>query len=227
MRAVVLSGGILHDFAATSAALHDILAGARYQVRVTEDVEACLERLDDVDLLVVNCMRWCTHDDFYPDRRPDWHLRLGAPAREGLQRFLAGAGGVLALHTASICFDDVPEWRQALGARWVWGRSGHPPRGQAHVEVHSDGHPVVSGVVPFDVHDEVYSWLDVAADVEPLAWSRHSGVDHPLVWARQQARGGARIVYDALGHGPESYRVDAHRRMVSQAAAWLTERSAG
>jgi type 1 glutamine amidotransferase len=221
-RAVILSGGILHDFAATSAAVRDVLADAGFEVTISADVEGALERLGDVDLLVVNCMKWCTHEEFHPERRPEWHLRLRDSARDGLLGFLGRGGGVLALHTASISFDDLPAWRHALGARWVWGRTTHPPRGATHVVVRTDAHPVVAGLTSFDIHDEVYSWLDVAPDVVPLAWSRHSDVDHPLVWAREVGDG-ARIVYDALGHGPESYASDTHRRLVRNAAKWLTE----
>jgi type 1 glutamine amidotransferase len=222
MRAVILSGGILHDFAATSGAVRDLLTDAGFEVTIDADVEAALERLAEVDLLVVNCMKWCTHEEFHPELRSEWLLRLRGRAREGLLGFLARGGGVLALHTASISFDDLPEWRHALGAHWVWGRTTHPPRGGTHVVVRTDAHPVVSGLSSFDVHDEVYSWLDVAADVEPLAWSRHSGADHPLVWAREMGDGG-RIVYDALGHGPESYESDTHRMLVRNAARWVTE----
>jgi len=55
-----------------------------------------------------------------------------APALAGLLRDAAiestitqdieGGGGLLALHTAVICFDDWAGWKALLGGQWRWGR---------------------------------------------------------------------------------------------------------
>ncbi len=89
----------------------------------------------------------------------------------------------------------------------------------ARIEVDTDAHPVVNGIVDFEVHDERYSWLRVAPQVRGLAWHEHDGVRHPLLWTHHY--GGALVVYDALGHDERSYQSAARRSLVSRAARWL------
>ncbi len=211
--AVVLSGGTFHDFEATSGALVHLLDGCGVRASVETDVDTALAGLD-AGLLVVNCLRRNDIDS------AESHVDLSGDAVAGLERHLAAGRPVLAVHTASISFDDVPAWTRALGGTWVQGRSGHPPIGTVRIDVRTDAHPVVAGLAGFDVHDEVYSWLDVAPDVVPLATSRHGEIDHPLVWIRELP-GGSRLVHDALGHGPESYDVPAHQQLLRQAVGWL------
>ena len=127
---------------------------------------------------------------------------------------------MLALHAATICFDDWPEWKALVGGRWAWGTSSHPPFGHFDVTVHPDRHEIV-GAAPrsFQTEDEAYGFLDLADDIVPLATATHGGVTHPLIWARSVGRG--RVVHDALGHSVEGYRVPAHRDIVSAAIRWL------
>lgn len=220
--AMILSGGVAHDFPATSAALTGVLAEAGFGARTRTDINAALTELADpdagVDLLVVNCMRWHRPTAQWQAQRAQWWLALDQRARAGMLDHLRAGRGVLAMHTASICFDDWPRWAGLLGGRWVRGRSTHPPIGPARVAVRTDAHPVVAGVTDFEVYDEIYSYLDVDPRVRALATCDHGGATHPLVWARED--GGARVVYDALGHGPESYTSPTHRRLIAQAARW-------
>ena len=129
------------------------------------------------------------------------------------------------MHTASLCFDDWPQWGWALGGAWVWGRSAHPPIGP-EVSVGVVGsHPVVDGLADFRVVDEVYADLALQPDVEGLLAAPHPGTEaplHPLLWAREH--GGGRVVYDALGHHPPSYEVAEHREVVRRAIRWVTGR---
>ena len=219
--AVVLSGGVAHDFPATSARVAELLAGAGFAPQVTEDVDAVLAGLSPDGrgpLVVLDMLRWTMTAGRYADQRERWGLSLSAAARAGLDAHVRGGGGLLALHGASICFDDWPGWADLLGATWRWGASGHPPLGPVRVAVLTGTHPVVEGVGDFDVVDEVYSSLDVADDVRPLMTAAPEGVAQPLLWARTVGRG--RVVYDALGHHPPSYDVADHVRIVQRAARW-------
>jgi uncharacterized protein len=59
--------------------------------------------------------------------------------------------------------------------------------------------------------------------IEGLLHATPPGVDlpaQPLLWAREF--GGGRVVYDALGHQPESYAVPGHREIVRRAIRWTT-----
>ena len=221
-RAVIVSGGVAHDFPATSAELVRVLAEAGLRATVEEDVEAVLAGLDaggDRPLLVVNLLRWTMQVERYAHLRDEWSISLSADARAGLLGHVRSGGGLLAMHGASICFDDWPAWRELLGGVWRWDRSSHPPLAEpVPVAVATDRHPIVAGVGDFEIVDEVYGFLDRTDDVVGLMSSPHGGTDHPLLWARTVQ--GGRVVYDALGHHVPSYAVPEHRRIVRRAARW-------
>ncbi|NWJ72633.1 ThuA domain-containing protein [Pseudonocardia sp. ICBG1122] len=229
MHAVVLSGGLTHDFPATTACLHEILEAAGYTVEVhtgVSGVDSALAALPGAALLVVNALRWTMCCDGTPDRyRALAPVEAASPsprARDALGRHLATGGGVLGMHTAALCFDDWPGWSEALGGRWEWGHSHHPPLGPGiRVRVGS-GHPLVDGVDDFTIVDEVYSDLRLGPYVSGLAVADTPGTHdpQPLLWAREH--GGGRVVYDALGHHPASYAVAGHREIVTRAVRWTT-----
>jgi type 1 glutamine amidotransferase len=220
--AVIVSGGVAHDFPATSAELVRVLGEAGVAATVTDDVEAALiglRRSRARPLLVLNLLRWTMQVERYAHLRDEWSISLSADAREALTGHVREGGGLLALHGASICFDDWPQWRDLLGGVWRWETSSHPPlSGPVDVRVVPDGHPVVAGVPDFRITDEVYGFLDRTEDVTGLLFSQHGGAEHPLLWARGVGRG--RVVYDALGHHVPSYQVPEHRLIVRRAALW-------
>ena len=227
MRAVVLSGGLTHDFPATTSCLAGLLGEQGLEADVHTDVEAAFRALPGAGLLVVNALRWTMTGPGTPDRYRRQAAAEGvspsAAARAALAAHLRGGGGLLGLHTASICFDDWPEWGDALGGAWVWGRSIHPPLGPP-VEVAVTGrHPLVDGVDGFSIVDEVYGGLDLRAGVTGLLAAVQPGAGpeeppQPLLWAREH--GGGRVVYDALGHHPASYQVPGHAEIVRRAIRW-------
>ena len=221
--AVIVSGGVAHDFPATSAELVRVLAEAGLRATVETDVESVLGGLGPTagqrPLVVLNLLRWTMQVERYAHLRDEWSISLSEPARTGLLEHVRSGGGLLAMHGASICFDDWPEWRELLGGVWRWEGSSHPPLdGAVRVTVATDRHPIVAGLDDFDVVDEVYGFLDRTDDVVGLMYSPHGGTDHPLLWARTVGAG--RVVYDALGHHVPSYAVPEHRRIVQRAARW-------
>ncbi len=229
MRAVVLSGGLTHDFPATTARLAGLLAEQGVPAEVHTDVDAAFGALPGAALLVVNALRWTMTGPGVPERYRDLAQQEGAspsPAgRDALAAHLAGGGGLLGMHTASICFDDWPGWGDALGGAWVWGRSHHPAIGPGVAVSVTAEHPLVSGLDDFTVVDEVYSDLALRGGVEGLLAAPHPGADeprYPLLWAHEH--GGGRVVYDALGHHPPSYDVPEHAEVVRRAIRWTTGR---
>jgi type 1 glutamine amidotransferase len=142
-------------------------------------------------------------------------------ARAAIARHVRGGGGLLALHTASICFDDWPGWGEVLGARWRWGQSFHPPPQQAQVHVADAEHPICAGVTDFELEDEVFHDLEHTDDNHALlsASAGSDGRPQPVLWARRHGAG--RVVYDALGHTVSSLQHPCHRRLLRQATQWL------
>lgn len=230
MRIVLLSGGLTHDFPATTGCLVDLLEPLGFAVEVHTGVDAvdtAMLALPTADLLVVNALRWTMTGPGVPERYRAQAAAEGASpspaARDAFASYLANGGGLLGMHTAALCFDDWPEWGAALGGAWVWGRSQHPPLGPA-VDIRvADRHELVEGLSDFSLVDEVYGDLSLAEDVRALLDAPQPGSDGaptPLLWAREH--GGGRVVYDALGHHPPSYAVPEHAEIVRRAALWAT-----
>ena len=219
---LIITGGIFHPFLESSAALADALAESGIESETTIDMDAGLQSLREgrYDMLTVNALRWgmMTADKYEP-YRAEWAYRMPEASRVALTEFVADGGGLLGVHTASICFDDWPGWQQLLGGQWVWGRSHHPPLGEVNARPTSAGHPVTVGIEPFTVTDEVYHALALESDVVGLLEADTGEGPQPLVWARDVGQG--RVVYDALGHDAASIREPQHRRLLKQAAAWL------
>src|SRR3954452_599174 len=171
--AVIVSGGVAHDFPATSAALARVLEEAGVTATVEQDVEAALTGLQPPagprPLLVLNLLRWRMQVERYAHLRDEWAISLSQRARVALTEHVRSGGGLLALHGASICFDDWPEWRGLLGGGGRGGGSSHPPlSGPVDIRVASAAHPIVAGVPDFRIVDEVYGWLDRTDDVTGL-----------------------------------------------------------
>lgn len=227
-RHLLLTGGPGHPFATTSRLLVALLDGHGIDTTVvTEPTEvvAALRAAEEgdgepVDLLTVAALRWRMGQDAYAAERDEHGVELAPADLAVVDRYVRRGGGLLALHTAVICFDADPTWHALVGASWHWGRSSHPPLGPIEVtptEVGRD-HPLTHGIGPFVLEDEAYGFLDEVDDLDPLLVSTHGGRAHPLLWARQVGDG--RVVTDLLGHGPASFEDPTHREVLARAATW-------
>lgn len=228
-KVVVLAGGSphAHDFAATGAALAELATLAGHDVTVSDDPDATAAALSDgVDALVVDGLWWRMEGAVYDPWRERHAYSPPTETRRALLAFVEGGGGLLAVHTTSICFDDWPEWGDVVGGAWQWGVSSHPPVGPATVRV-SSSHPIVAGLPEqISLEDEVYGDLAIREGVEVHATARRTPDDdeQPLVWTHRFGAG--RVVYDGLGHDAASIRQRDHARLLTQALAWITGEAA-
>jgi uncharacterized protein len=211
-KVLILSGGgrwadPWHPFAATSARLAAIAERLGLTVEIAEELEDRLADLSGVDVVVTNAADGpvtAAHD----------------AAIAGMRAFLARGGGVLAMHVGASTVIGWPEWEGVTGMRWVEGVSMHPPLGPSHVLVRPERHAIAAPLHDFDLVDERYCGLRLAADVVPFLSHEHEGTEQPLAWTRRY--GSARIAVDALGHGVESFDSAEHHELVRRSFQWLT-----
>lgn len=221
---LIISGGIFHRYAESSQAVQEVLNDIGVDSQITEDVDAGIAALarGEYHMVTVNALRWgmMTADKYEPFRA-DWAYQMPQTSRDGLTRFIESGGALFGLHTASICFDDWPEWGKILGGQWRWGCSHHPPLGLVTVRPTSIRHEVSNGLSEFELNDEIYHDLALESDVIPLLEGECPAGKgpQPVVWAREFGRG--RVVYDALGHDAASVNHVQHRQLLQQAARWL------
>lgn len=228
---LLISGGPGHDFAASSAALADVLVPAGITSVITEDPRAAIARLEapngGIDMVTVNALRWRMEIERYRDARRSWAFELTDHEAATLDGFVRRGGALLAAHTAVICFDAEPRWAALLGATWDWDRSSHPALGTARIEPTEAGrhHPITAGVAAFSTTDEVYRSLRHHDAIEPLLTSTQDGVAHPVLWARTLGNG--RVVTDLLGHDAAAMAHTDHAHVLRQSARWLLDTTPG
>jgi hypothetical protein len=230
-RNLLLSGGPSHDFASVAAALSGVIADAGIVTTVVDEPAAAIARLRDGEagrgprfaLMTVHALHWRMEQARYSHLRDSMAWSLSPDDAAVIDRFVRSGGGLLALHTAVICFDADPVWHALCGAAWDWETSSHPPIGKVPVTVTEAGrrHCITAGSADFEVVDEAYRGLRLVDGVTPLA--RAADDDRvPLLWAREIDAG--RVVTDVLGHGVESLDLPAHRAILVRAAAWAARR---
>ena len=225
-RVLLLTGGSphAHDFSAIGDALEGLLVERGHEVARAghPDEAADVLRAGRTDVLVVHGLWWQMRGEAYDPWRE--HAYSTPPStRDALGGFVRSGGGLVALHTAPICFDDWAGWGDVVGGSWQWGTSSHPPLGAVSAQIVAD-HPVVVGVTPMiELVDEVYGDLDLREEIEPLAIARRTedDADQPVVWAHQWGDG--RVVFDGFGHDVASIVHTDNARTILQAIDWVAE----
>jgi type 1 glutamine amidotransferase len=231
-QAIIFTGGINHPFDSAAPALAEVLQDAGLQPRISYEIAeviAALQR-EPSALLVIYALRWSMtqHEKYLPDR-PRWAFSMPLEARAAIANHVRSGGGLLGVHTASICFDDWPEWGEVLGSAWVWGQSYHPMLGPVKARL-AKQHFLTRGLEDFAVNDEVYSNLQLAPGVEIGAWveaapgAKTASGDNVAPGAQpclvSHRYGSGRAVYDSLGHDAASLQHPVHRRLLQRAALW-------
>lgn len=221
-RAVLLSGGYAHPFAETSAVLAGLAAQAGLAAELHDSAESAVAALPGARLLIVNALWWSMeqHPKYAPHRAE--HARHLADADlAAIGRHVATGGSLLAMHTATICWDTQPGWRDLMGGGWGWGRSHHPPLGNVDVALTPDGTRLSAGPAAFRLVDEAYHALDPGPDCTILAHATAGDAPQPIAWVRHQGAG--RVAVDALGHDGRSLGAPGHAALLRGIFRWLLD----
>lgn len=230
-RALIVTGGIGHPFEDAASALAEVFQEIGIPSEIYFDIERGIARLasEHFDLVVVYALRWRMElGEKYAPHRAQWAFSLSHQSRETFRSFVSAGGALLALHTAIICFDDWPAWKDLIGGRWVWGQSEHPPRGPLWATPTHAPSGITTGLTEFTLdNDEVYSHLDLASDITPLLVAR-AGTEparegqpevYPVLWTHHYGNG--RVVCDLLGHDRAALEHPVHKQILQRSAQWL------
>jgi type 1 glutamine amidotransferase len=153
--------------------------------------------------------------------------------REHLKSFIEAGKGVLSLHHAIVDYTDWPWWYQEVtgGKYFVNAKGEHlASRYREGLEflvtpVPGKGdHPVLRGVGPLWVNDELYKGMEHSSSIEVLMETTHPDNDRPVVYVGPYQR--ARVVYVQLGHSADTMNNPGFRRLISNAVHWIARKPA-
>jgi type 1 glutamine amidotransferase len=200
--AVLVCGGQWHDFDFARLELLGELAGHEgVRTRVFETFD-CLDALRSADLLIT----------YTCNVRPD------AEQQRALVDFVERGGRWLALHATSSAIDPpgpdgLFHTPRVFGAvATVLGNQflAHPPIDPYRVEITAPEHPLVVGIEPFEVRDELYL-MELHPPLEVLLHARFTGAcrgfaegevtdDDPRPVLYMRRTGAGTVCFFSLGH---------------------------
>jgi type 1 glutamine amidotransferase len=152
---------------------------------------------------------------------------LGPEQEKALQAFVEQGGGIVALHGASASFGRSDVWFNMVGARFA----GHAPGTYTlPIAVTDPNHPVMKGIREFEIVDEEYTHRfpeGVKRHVLARFKQRPSNTseknnNNDAVWTVEIGKG--RVVYNALGHGPEAWQNPNWQKLTVQSVLWAAGR---
>ncbi len=218
MRNLILSGGTHHPYEVTSAMLADILKEVDIESEITEDFSILADpRLNEFDVITMNCA--CYTYVISPGWE-EWVFEITSEMEKGLLNFLRAGKGLMALHAATICFDNWPEFQQILGGYWDREKSAHGPL-QAGYRMHivDRCHPITKGIEDFEIFDELYHTQTIVRQVHTLMTALWEGKLQPMAWVTSYEK--ARVYYNALGHDEKAFECKPYQKMLQQGIEWV------
>lgn len=151
--------------------------------------------------------------------------------RAAFARFVAGGGGVVALHAAGDNSHVSPWYVDTIiGTKFIGHPGGDDQFQSAKLIVDHPEHPVMAGVtLPWSAKDEWYSFsanpaasgMTVLARIDEASYRPGAKLAmgaHPVIWINSRTEG--RVIYSALGHNPETYDDPNYRRILINAIRW-------
>jgi len=226
----VLTGGPYHPVAAQFDVIQELL-GDTANVTVA-DGAAAFDGLERCDLFVAAGLHWTgleTPGHLWPDGVTQCpYLPPDARRRQAFVEYVASGRPLLAWHGGTGSFDDWPEFGALLGFRWVWGTTAHSAYGRWHVEIEPTKHPVVEGAHDYDIDDELYYDVEIAAGLEIAihASAPYEGARRPMVVTAEGGRtaGAGRTAFLANGHDLRALDAESFRTIAVNTIRWLLDR---
>lgn len=133
--------------------------------------------------------------------------------------FVRQGRAVIGIHCAADSFTQNADYIAALGGKF----RTHPAPLDVAVEFVDPDHPVLTGLTPFTVHDELYLFADYdPKNVHLLAQTRSYGAENsdpiPVCWTRHEGKG--RIFYLSLGHFPAAMESEGWQSLFQNGVLW-------
>lgn len=168
-------------------------------VTLTGDRSALTSDLDQYDLLIL-CMTM---------------NKIPAPEEDAIVSFVEDGKKLMGIHSATVVDEGNRKYIEMIGGRFTH----HSPHHEFTVKVASPGHPVVEGLKDFKITDELYVLDRTPSDASVLLTAFWEKQAQPMLYLRVHGQG--KVLYNALGHGPEAFENPNLKTIVVQGVKWL------
>lgn len=213
LRVLVFCGDLYHPVSTVRAGLAPLAAGGAFQFDWIEEVREPVPRmLEGHRVVLLSKSNVASAED-----RTPW---LAGAAGEQLRAWVHAGGGLLAVHSGTASYHDVPAVRDLLGGVF----HDHPPPAAVTLEPGRD-HPLGDALTePFTVHDEFYRMIldDPAAEI--FLRARNGAESQPAGWTRRRGRG--RVCVLTPGHFPAVWLHPAFQRLLANSLTWVSPTAA-
>ena len=158
----------------------------------------------------------------------DMHQEITDEAKADFVARLKEGKGLVVLHHAIADYQEWPEYRKIIGARYYLkkmvvdgvekARSAYKEGVNFKIHIADPKHPVTRGMTDFDTHDETYRLFDVAKSCHPLLTTDEPLSNKVIAWAKSYKK--ARVVYIQSGHDHFAYENPNYQQFLRQAIRW-------
>ena len=214
LKVVVVTGG--HDFEREPFfKMLDSIEGISYTEAMQKDQSELFEDISgwDYDVIVFYSMT----------------QQISEKRRQNFLKLLDRGVGVVALHHIMCAFQDWPEFRKIIGAKYcqadttidgVMCKAGTYQHGlDIPITVVDKQHPITKGMDDFVIHDEGYKNCWFAKDNHVLLTADHPASDKTVCWVREYGK--SRVCTLQLGHDSKAYENRNYPRLVGRAIFWV------
>jgi len=152
----------------------------------------------------------------------DWEVPPPGPkARQHLEQFVRGGGGLVMVHFACGAWQDWPGFARLAGRVWDPTLRAHDPRGPFTVRMVDADHPITRGLpAAFETVDELYTCLAGESDIHVLAeaTSKVDHKDYPMAFVLACGKG--RVFHCVLGHDTRALAPPPVQALYRRGTAW-------
>lgn len=213
VRVLAVTGG--HSYPTEFYQMMSSLPGAVWTHAATEQ-EAFSRPLETrYDVIVLHDMRETTSD----------------AAKARLKAFVEAGKGVISLHHAIVDYTDWPWWYQEVIGGKYFTRATPEHAASSYKEdldflvapVQGKRHPVLAGVGPLYVNDELYKGMWHSDKIDVLMTTSHPDSDAPVVYIGPNPS--FKALHIRLGHSAHTFNHPGFRKLMSNAVQWAAGRA--
>lgn len=210
-RALLLLGGIWHDFEGFHKAILETLPPQTWEVEATYQMDHLLQLDETRPDLVISYTCLGKHREGYDDSGPEGMTLEQIAA---WQQWVQAGGAILGVHSATVLGTSDASLGHLLGGVFI----EHPPQFTFTVYPMHTRHAITQEIEAYSIRDEFYiQQVEPNVAVHMVAFDR--GVAHPMAWTKTEGKG--KVAYLAPGHGEQVWYHPAFKQLVLQAVNWL------